>query len=342
MRKLILLIILILYTCLISGQNIVLNGNFEEFTMCPKELGAQEKPKVLKNVTNPNQGSFDFIHTCDDSNYPRYYWGEETPQSGEGYTGISVFINSSNYDGGEYLQLQLKDSLTRGKIYHFEMYLSLADKTHIAINKLGVYFSNTFVQQNNPNTCRFKPDIISPNFYENKVGWEKYAGEYIALGGEKYLIIGNFYSFKNTNIKILDSKAQINDNYVYYFIDNVSLTVNNNLALGIVLNNINFKSGKSELLIDSFDELNKLISVLEINPNYNIEIIGHTDNEGNDLDNLILSKNRAKTVADFLIQKGIKKERITFFGLGCKKPINENDSNEGRAKNRRVEFLFKK
>ena len=342
MRKLILLIILILYTCLISGQNIVLNGNFEEFTKCPKELGAQEKPKVLKNVTNPNKGSFDFIHTCDDDDYPRYRWGEETPQSGEGYTGISVYQNSRYDFGSEYIQLQFKDSLIKGIIYQFEMYLSLGDRSHIAINNLGVCFSDSLVRLKS-DKCLFKPDIVSYDFYENKVGWKKYSGDYIAKGGEKYLIIGNFCSSEYTkanNTKIVD-KGVLKDNYVYYFIDNVSLEFNKYLANGIILNNINFKSGSSNLIKSSFSELDKIVTVLQANSSYQVEICGHTDNEGNDLDNLTLSKNRSQTVADYLIEKGIDKSRIMSLGKGSKQPIGNNETEEGRLKNRRVEFIFK-
>ena len=189
------LIIAVFLSFASASQNLILNGDFEEFAKCPKGLKLQSKPKVLKYVTNPNQGTFDFIHTCDDDGYPRYYWGEEPPQSGEGYTGISVYQNSIDNFGSEYIQLQFKDSLTKGIIYRFEMYLSLADKSHIAINKLGVYFSNSQLQLKSKK-CLFKPDIVSYDYYENKVGWEKYNGDYIAKGGEKYLIIGNFYSSK--------------------------------------------------------------------------------------------------------------------------------------------------
>lgn len=193
MCKLTLLIFIVLHTCSSFGQNMVLNGDFEEFIKCPKGLKILEKPKMLKYVTNPNSGSFDFIHVCDDDDYPRFRWGKETPQSGHAYTGIAVYQNSILNFGSEYLQLQLKDSLKKGVIYQYEMYLSLADKSHIAINNLGVYFSDTLVNLK-AKKCLFQPDIISYDFYENKVGWEKYTGDYVAKGGEKYIIIGNFYS----------------------------------------------------------------------------------------------------------------------------------------------------
>ena len=336
--KKIFFILSVLLSFTVLSQNLILNGDFEDIIECPK--GVHPSSKVLKNVTNPNEGSFDFIHTCNPTDYFGVSFGGKSPQSRDGYTGICVFISSSYSTRSEYLQLQIKDSLIIGKIYHFEMYLNLSTKSHIAINKLGVFFSNTLVQQKTDNTCRFKPDIISYDYYENREDWGKFSGDYIAKGGERYLIIGNFYLRKYINTKVIDVGKPINDNDVYYFIDNVSLTENKNLANGIVLNNVNFKSGSKDLMESSFRELDKIVSVLIANSTYNIEIIGHTDKEGNDSDNLKLSQDRAQTVAAYLIEKGIDKLRITSSGKGSQQPIGDNEAEEGRLKNRRVEFKF--
>ncbi len=338
--KSILLIIYILLSSSTFSQNLILNGDFEEITKCPKEiLGVRSKPKVLKNVSDPNRGSFDFIHSCDSSHFPRFRWGEEPPQSGEGYVGICVLKNSDYDHGTEYIQLQFSDSLTQGKVYHFQMFLSLGDRSHLAMNKIGVVFSNTLVKQKSDN-CDFTPDIISNEYYENKTGWKKYTGDYIANGGEKFLIIGNFNNRSKT--KNLDPGVYMRDNYIYYFIDNVSLVPNNKLNEGVILNNVNFKLGSSELINSSFNELNKVFSMLETNPKYKIKINGHTDNVGAIDDNKRLSTNRAKSVADYLLKKGIKSDRITFFGFGSKQPRGDNETSEGRMKNRRVEFVIDK
>lgn len=339
----ILLVLILLSSCSTYGQNMVINGDFEEYIECPKGLKILDKPKMLKYVTNPNSGSFDFIHVCDDDDYPRFRWGKETPQSGQAYTGIAVYQNSILNFGSEYLQLQLKDSLKKGVIYQYEMYLSLADKSHITINNLGVYFSDTLVNLK-AKKCLFQPDIISYDFYENKVGWEKYTGDYVARGGEKYIIIGNFHSSEYTranNTKVIDKRAELKNNYVYYFVDNVSLTKKSVLTKGIVLNNINFKSGSTDLIKNSYSELDKIVSVLISNPKYTIEIQGHTDNVGSEVENLKLSQNRAEVIEKYLIEKGINKSRITSVGKGSKQPIGDNNTEEGRLKNRRVEFVFK-
>ena len=72
-----------------------------------------------------------------------------------------------------------------------------------------------------------------------------------------------------------------------------------------------------------------------------IEISGHTDNVGNDADNLTLSENRAKAIYNFLIDQGIEANRLSFKGYGEQQPIDTNDTEEGRANNRRSEFKIK-
>jgi outer membrane protein OmpA-like peptidoglycan-associated protein len=74
------------------------------------------------------------------------------------------------------------------------------------------------------------------------------------------------------------------------------------------------------------------------NANLKIEISGHTDNVGAKDKNQILSENRAKSVVDFLVSKQIARERLSYKGYGDTQPINENDSDEHRANNRRTEF----
>jgi outer membrane protein OmpA-like peptidoglycan-associated protein len=104
------------------------------------------------------------------------------------------------------------------------------------------------------------------------------------------------------------------------------------------LNNIFFDTDKSELRKESFLELDGLIIALKENPRIKIEIGGHTDNVGNDDKNLELSVNRAKAVMDYLIKKGITKERLLFKGYGESEPIASNNTEDGKQLNRRVEI----
>ena len=107
----------------------------------------------------------------------------------------------------------------------------------------------------------------------------------------------------------------------------------------VVLRNVFFETGSAELLPASTNELNRLVSLLEETPTLRIQISGHTDNVGDDASNQILSQNRAKAVYDYLIRQGIAAERLRFVGFGESKPIETNETAEGRARNRRTEFV---
>ena len=106
----------------------------------------------------------------------------------------------------------------------------------------------------------------------------------------------------------------------------------------IVLENIFFEFNKSTLSPESFTELDRVTDFLEKNSELRIEISGHTDNVGSADYNQRLSEGRAKAVVEYLVTKGIESSRLEFMGYGFEQPIASNDTEEGRAANRRVEF----
>ncbi|GAC1420490.1 MAG: hypothetical protein NVSMB67_13140 [Flavisolibacter sp.] len=104
----------------------------------------------------------------------------------------------------------------------------------------------------------------------------------------------------------------------------------------IILKNIFFDFNKSSLKTQSQIELNRLVGLLQENPAVRVAIEGHTDNIGKEAQNLLLSKNRAMAVTEYLIHKGIAPNRLASKGFGSSKPITENLTEEGRAQNRRT------
>lgn len=106
----------------------------------------------------------------------------------------------------------------------------------------------------------------------------------------------------------------------------------------VQLQDITFETGKADLKPESNEELDRLVSLLEGNQTIKVEISAHTDDVGNDDSNLKLSEKRAKTVVDYLTTKGIKADRMTAKGYGETQPLVPNDSDENKAKNRRVQF----
>lgn len=106
------------------------------------------------------------------------------------------------------------------------------------------------------------------------------------------------------------------------------------------INDIYFEFNSFELTSESKAVLDLLIEFLNENPNIFIEIQGHTDNIGNDADNLKLSSNRAKSVYNYLIANNIDARRLTYKGYGKTLPVASNETEEGRAKNRRTVFVI--
>lgn len=103
------------------------------------------------------------------------------------------------------------------------------------------------------------------------------------------------------------------------------------------LDKVFFDTGKSTLKPESFIELDELIKLMNLKKNLAIEIAGHTDNIGNQIDNKTLSEERAKTVKSYLQKKGILASRVIAKGYGDSSPIADNSSEEGRKQNRRTE-----
>jgi outer membrane protein OmpA-like peptidoglycan-associated protein len=110
----------------------------------------------------------------------------------------------------------------------------------------------------------------------------------------------------------------------------------------VQLNNIFFVQSKAEILPDSEPELERLLKLLSDNPLLEIELVGHTDNQGPSSANLQLSEERALSIVKYLIENGIDKKRLEFKGYGGTRPIASNASEESRHKNRRVEIKILK
>jgi OmpA-OmpF porin, OOP family len=113
-------------------------------------------------------------------------------------------------------------------------------------------------------------------------------------------------------------------------------TINKN---GFIALYINFETGKSEIKAESKPIIDQIFKMLKQNADFKISIEGHTDNVGSEKSNQTLSESRAKSVMNALVSKGINASRLKFKGWGQIKPIADNKTEEGKAKNRRVEIV---
>ena len=209
----------------ILGQNLVPNGNFENYSSCPAGIGQISKatPWFSTSVFGP-AGSPDYFHECSigDSDVPNTFNGYQQPHSGSGFAGIVLHHEGIVFR--EYISIQLGSPLTANTCYQFEMYCNLADSATNTTDAIGVYFSNSAVTgMTNSNPLPFVPQITNTqgNFFDT-ANWTRVSGDYQAVGGEQYIIIGNFSSDSLTTTVLSDSNVTSSSAYV--FIDDVSLT----------------------------------------------------------------------------------------------------------------------
>jgi outer membrane protein OmpA-like peptidoglycan-associated protein len=107
----------------------------------------------------------------------------------------------------------------------------------------------------------------------------------------------------------------------------------------IITYGITFDVGKSTIKPESMSEINRIATLMKENPDLKFSVEGHTDNTGSAATNQTLSDARSKAVLDKLVELGIDSSRLSSAGKGQNSPIADNSTDEGRAKNRRVEFV---
>jgi len=140
------------------------------------------------------------------------------------------------------------------------------------------------------------------------------------------------YLFHSENFDLVDDEGGYKK--VEQNIEMVNIAKNSQ----ITLKNLFFDIGKFEIKDESKSELDRIIEFLTDYPKVKVEISGHTDSQGDEDENMILSENRAKSVVTYLTKNGIEEDRLTSVGYGASTPVADNKTREGRAKNRRVDF----
>jgi outer membrane protein OmpA-like peptidoglycan-associated protein len=139
------------------------------------------------------------------------------------------------------------------------------------------------------------------------------------------------YPFYSENFQVAQTYTELSP-----YLKNIYLQPTD-VGTVVTLKNVFFDFDKTELKPESYVELDKLADYLLTN-SIRIEIGGHTDDQGTDEYNDRLSESRAKSVYDYLIQKGIPADRLQYKGYGKRVPVADNSTEEGRAENRRTEF----
>jgi len=357
--------------------NLVPNPGFEDY-QGPYCGWTQDAAKFNSNVAgwnSPTQTTPDLFSIKNDPDcwgHPsKHSGGKQSTRTGQAMAGIKIYGkgNTPTY-WHEYLQTELTGPLQAGVRYIAECWVLRAVRSNEASNNIGLRLTDTPVS-----TRDNLPLYMTPTVNEDKVvkktTWQKVSGVFDAKGGERYILIGNFYGDEVTN----HEKLPEGERGSYFFIDDVNVRIappgsaltatpkeslpppprpvpvqhasSNTVDIHAIepvvgtrvrLDNVQFDFDKATLKPGYEKELDKLVDLMTDFPFVRVEIEGHTDDEGSDAYNLKLSDERAKAVGDYLLKKSIEKERVTWKGYGESRPLKPNDSEADRAVNRRVEF----
>ena len=224
--------------------------------------------------------------------------------------------------------------------------------------KIPLIYSDTTIHIDLPLTPVARPLVLNGHVYDQKTNKQIPAKLEVALKGNngralKINAPGGSYEQEIDNlgwyILTASSEGYLNAVDSIWINDREVTPVTKDMVLqpievGVTvrLKNIYFDFDKTTLKNESFPELDKVVDFLKQNASVEIEISGHTDNKGSDDYNATLSQGRSEAVVSYLISQGIDGYRLTAHGYGESKPIDTNDSDEGRANNRRVEFTVMK
>ncbi len=329
-----------------AQKNLVPNPSFEEYEQCPSNYG-KENYIEAKHWSNYHYTP-DYFNECatnENVGVPSNFFGFQKASDGKAYVGLTVYHNSAP---NELLGMELIEPIKKGKRYKFSIKVSLAEKySNYATDNIGILFTNTPETAHDCGRYHFKSDKV----IKDADSWTTIEGIFIADSDYKHMLIGNFFDRTKTTIeKIASDRYEAS----YYFLDEVSVVELSDISKPaefsnkstlkkgstFILKNIFFDVNKDILKAESYKELDLLVALLTEHPKTNINIVGHTDAVGKDEDNLVLSKKRSVAVLNYLVSKGIAKERLQSIGMGESDPIATNNTEEGRAQNRRVAFTI--
>jgi gliding motility-associated-like protein len=238
--------IIVFWCCAVFsfGQtNLVPNGSFDSvFTDC-QLIFDNYRLTNIKNWYNPSNSTTDEYYYCFNqfmisNGIPQNVIGNQFPKSDSIFLGVHLANLQSNYR--EYIATKLIKPLKKGYTYCGEFYASLADSANYAVSLLSMFFSEDSVFENTFQVLNFSPQIQndSLNMITDKQNWVKVSGSFVAQGGEKYLVIGNFsdsidVSTHSLKVSNYSSSSGWNKEMAYYYIDNVSVYACDSPAVSI-------------------------------------------------------------------------------------------------------------
>lgn len=247
----------------LQAQNLVPNPSFENINYCPPYYN---DIVVLQNWQNPTNGSPNIFNACNNTNagVPGNTFGNQFALEGNGYIGLILYLN--NINAREYFQVELLQPLVSNTKYKISFYVSLADSSRWGINNIGLYFSQNSFFVNTLYSLNYSPQILSSIIITDISTWTLISESYQAIGGEKFITIGNFMDNANTDTLCINPNYNPTINSAYYYIDNVfvgldtTVHVNESVLLG---NDIKIypNPAKDKIIITNNDNYSEEIEV---------------------------------------------------------------------------------
>jgi OOP family OmpA-OmpF porin len=346
------------------AQNLVENSSFEKKTYCPSNYNLQ-RLTVVENWFQASDGTPDYFNACSDKvGVPKNMFGTQEASTGEAYVGFATYSpGKRNYR--EYMQTKLSRPLKAGELVCIEARISAADHCLFVTDGFGIYLSKEKISHERNQVISVEPNMSNPrlNMLDESHDWILVSDIYEAKGGEEFLTMGNFKM--DRDLKIIkrtkaDGAKEQND-WSYLFVDDITVkpvatksecSCENEILASMVhdppleleeyetiqLDAILFDFDKFDINSVAGKQLEEIARLMKKNKSMYMEISGHTDIIGNHNYNDTLSLRRANQVIAHLTSKGIPKERMQVKYFGSNKPVASNETDEGRAQNRRVEF----
>ena len=227
MKKILLLLFSFLhcsqFLCL-AQCNLVPNPSFEIIINCLSGLTGLQQG-YAPPWDSPTNGSPDLFNSCIQDmryNVPFNLFGFQQSHSGDGYSMISSLFPAFNGQR-EYIQVELDSTLSTNTTYCISFFVNLSDTTGLGTNNIGMYFSSTHTYLSGFQYLNFIPQINYTSVISDTINWTEVSGTYIAQGGERYIIIGNFYPDNLTDTVSIQTSRPPGLHLADYYIDDVDV-----------------------------------------------------------------------------------------------------------------------
>ena len=334
------------------GQNLVKNPSFELGQECPP---AHEGTMQLEAVADwsavagsPTFWSYDCPMSVEEKAYIQKI---DLPPASEGHVFAGIGLDVE----GDYLQGHLTKTLEEGKQYLVKLRVRFSGAMcNAAIRDLGVLLTAEELKKTKQHRAIKENALVLQNNTQTEISsryeWETIHAVYLAEGEEKYLTIGNF---QNNNRNVFENRKK--EACSYLFVDAVSVAEFKTVQLPVfkgtadlkplqryLISNLRFALGTPELKKTKHRNLDSLVFFLQKNPSVKLEISAHTDDSRDEAMNYAFTKAQAQSIKNYLVKKGAKSEQILARGYGSTINVALNTTDQGRAKNNRIEIRWLK